>query len=75
METAADAADYVTRYWVSVENGLLVQAERLLEDEVVYRMTSLYVDQTEYDASQFTLPDGTVLLDEASPAEPMEPMD
>ena len=27
-------------------------------------MTSLYVDQTEYDASRFTLPDGTVLLDD-----------
>lgn len=64
METAADEAGYSTRYWVSVENGLLVQAERLLGETVVYRMTSLYVDQTEYDASRFTLPDGTVLLDD-----------
>lgn len=64
VETAADEAGYSTRYWVSVENGLLVQAERLLGEEVVYRMTSLYVDQTEYDASRFTLPDGTVLLEE-----------
>ena len=60
-----DAGDgYQDRYWVSVENGLLVQAERLLEEEPVYRMTSLYVDETEYDASRFTLPDGTVLLEE-----------
>lgn len=73
VETAEDAAGYATRYWVSVENGLLVQAERLLDGEAVYRMTSLYVDQTEYDASRFTLPDGTVLLD-ADTAEPMEPM-
>lgn len=64
VETAADQAGYSTRYWVSVENGLLVQAERLLGETVVYRMTSLYVDQTEYDASRFTLPDGTVLLEE-----------
>ena len=73
VETAADEAGYSTRYWVSVENGLLVQAERLLGETVVYRMTSLYVDQTEYDASRFTLPDGTVLLEEDG-AEPMEPM-
>ena len=64
VETAADRAGYSTRYWVSVENGLLVQAERLLGEEAVYRMTSLYVDETEYDASRFTLPDGTVLLEE-----------
>lgn len=73
VETAADEAGYSTRYWVSVENGLLVQAERLLGENAVYRMTSLYVDQTEYDASRFTLPDGTVLLDDGG-AEPMEPM-
>lgn len=73
VETAADEAGYSTRYWVSVENGLLVQAERLLGETAVYRMTSLYVDQTEYDASRFTLPDGTVLLEEDG-AEPMEPM-
>lgn len=73
VETAADGAGYSTRYWVSVENGLLVQAERLLGETAVYRMTSLYVDQTEYDASRFTLPDGTVLLEEDG-AEAMEPM-
>ena len=73
VETAADEAGYSTRYWVSVENGLLVQAERLLGETAVYRMTSLSVDQTEYDASRFTLPDGTVLLEEDG-AEPMEPM-
>lgn len=73
VETAADESGYVTRYWVSVENGLLVQAERLLGEAAVYRMTSLYVDQTEYDASRFTLPDGTVLLEEDG-AETMEPI-
>lgn len=68
VETAPDSGGYATRYWVSVENGLLVQAERLLGEDTVYRMTSLYVDETEYDASRFTLPDGTVLLEE-SPAD------
>lgn len=69
VETAADGAGYTTRYWVSVENGLLVQAERLLGEETVYRMTSLYVEQAEADASRFTLPDGTALLDEAESIE------
>jgi len=73
VETTPDLAGYSTRYWVSVENGLLVQAERLLGENTVYRMTSLYVDQTEYDASRFTLPDGTVLLEEDGP-EAMEPI-
>lgn len=75
VETAADPAGYSLRYWVSVDTGLLVQAEKLLGEETVYRMTALYVDQTEYDASRFTLPDGTVLLDSGGEAsEPMEPM-
>lgn len=65
VETAADEAGYSTRYWVSVENGLLVRAERLLGEEAVYRMVSLYAEQAEVDASRFTLPDGTVLLDKA----------
>ena len=64
VETAADRAGYSLRYWVSVDSGLLVQAEKLLGEAPVYRMTSLYVDQTEYDASRFTLPDGTPLLEE-----------
>lgn len=64
VETTADGGGYSLRYWVSVETGLLVQAEKLLGEEVVYRMTSFYVDETRYDASRFTLPDGTVLLEE-----------
>ena len=71
VETAADEAGYSTRYWVSVETGLLVQAEKLLGEEVVYRMTSLYVDETQYDASRFTLPDGTALFQEDA-AEPVD---
>lgn len=69
VETTADAAGYSTRYWVSVENGLLVQAERLLGEEAVYRMSSLQMIQMEADTSRFTLPDGTVLLDSEEPVE------
>ena len=64
VETAEDEAGYSTRYWVSVENGLLVQAERLLGEETVYRMASLTADQSEPMPEDFTLPDGTVLLAE-----------
>ena len=73
VETARDETGYSLRYWISVASGLLVQAEKLLEESVVYRMSAPYLDQTEYDASRFTLPDGTVLLDDIS-AEPMEPI-
>lgn len=58
----AEEGDYVLRYWVSVETGLLAAAEKLLEGEAVYRMASLTVDQVEPSAADFTLPDGTVLL-------------
>ncbi|WP_298029797.1 hypothetical protein [uncultured Dysosmobacter sp.] len=59
VETAADEAGYALRYWVSVDTGLLVAAEKLLNRETVYRMGAPTVDQTEPAA--FTLPDGTVL--------------
>lgn len=62
-ETAADPAGYVTRYWVSVDTGLLVQAERLLGENIVYRMSALSAEEVEYDASLFALPDGVSLLE------------
>lgn len=49
-------------YWVSVDTGLLVAAEKLLDGERVYRMEALTVDQAEPAATEFTLPDGTSLL-------------
>ena len=49
-------------YWVSVDTGLLVAAEKLLDGQRVYRMEALTVDQTESAATEFTLPDGTSLL-------------
>ena len=59
--TEAQTGDYTLRYWVSVENGLLVSAEKLAGEETVYSMTALAVDQTEPTAADFTLPDGTVV--------------
>lgn len=62
VETGETPEGYVFRYWVSVDTGLLAAAEKLLSGETVYRMGALNVDQTAPDASDFTLPDGTVLL-------------
>ena len=53
----------MTRYWVSVDTGLLVQAERLLGENIVYRMSALSAEEVEYDASLFALPDGVSLLE------------
>lgn len=62
-ETVPDEAGYVMRYWVSVETGLLVAAERLQNDEPVYRMISKSMDTMISPTELFTLPDGTVLFD------------
>ena len=59
--TEAQEGEYTLRYWVSVESGLLVSAEKLFGEDTVYRMTALTVDQSEPTDAEFTLPDGTVL--------------
>ena len=52
----------VDRYWVSVDNGLLVSAERREGDTVVYRMTAYSPVQTPCPSDgEFILPDGTEL--------------
>ena len=61
VETAQDEWGYAQRYWVSVDTGLLVVAERLQDGETVYRMAALELDQAAPTAEAFTLPDGTVL--------------
>ena len=58
----AEEDGFLLRYWVSVDSGLLVAAEKLLEGETLYRMGSLTIEQAEPAAEEFTLPDGTVLL-------------
>ena len=63
VETAKDSYGYVQRYWVSVETGLLVASERLLDGETIYRMASLTADLSVPFVDRLILPDGTVLLD------------
>lgn len=63
VETVKDDYGYVSRYWVSLETGLLAAAERLQAEEVIYHMAGLSVEQSAPVAADFTLPDGTKLLE------------
>lgn len=62
VETAPDASDYVDRYWVSVDSGLLVAAERDHGNALIYRMTGLAVDIGGVVEAEFCLPDGELLF-------------
>ncbi len=62
VEVEESALGYLERYWISVESGLLVSAETIKMDEVVYRMTSYQVESPLVDGEEsFLLPDGTLL--------------
>lgn len=64
VETDADPSGYVLRYWVSVDSGLLVAAEKLLGGETVYRMWQIAADlEPSVTAEDFMLPDGTLLIE------------
>ena len=63
VETCPDEAGYITRYWISVDTGLLTVAEKLVEEQPVYRMAALTVDLIPLNPADFTLPDGTVLIE------------
>lgn len=61
VETTEDKAGYMLRYWVSLDNGLLMAAEKLQAGETVYRMWQTDEDLAPTIGQEFTLPDGTVL--------------
>ena len=62
VETEPDEGGYALRYWVDVNTGLLVAAEKLQGENAVYRMASLEAEQSLPAESFFVLPDGTPLL-------------
>ena len=64
VETTEDDTGYVLRYWVSLDSGLLVAAEKLLGEETVYRMWQTSEDLSPAINQEFTLPDGTDVLAE-----------
>lgn len=61
VETVPDAAGYADHWWISVENGLLVAAEHVNGENVVYRMTGLGTEADAVTGEAFQLPDGTIL--------------
>ncbi len=63
VETAPDEFGCSSRWWIAVDSGLLIAAEREAEGEVFYRMSALTLEKDTVTAEAFTLPDGTVLYD------------
>ena len=63
VEVQSEMAGYGERYWVSVDSGLLVRAEVLEADSVIYSMSALSPIQSPAPLTEetFALPDGTVL--------------
>lgn len=62
VETCVDDLGYLERYWISVESGLLIAAESLKNDVLVYSMRVNSSLQTPCPTDVlFSLPDGTAL--------------
>ena len=61
VEIEQDELNSQERYWISVSDGLLMGAERVKDDLVVYRMTAQSTVSPAPLDSSFVLPDGTVL--------------
>lgn len=64
VETKPDEAGYLDRYWVSVDSGLLIGAERLWGENVVYRFSATELVISPQEDSLFLLPDGGALAGE-----------
>ena len=62
VETRRSDPEYVERYWIGVDSGLLVAAQTWKADQLVYSANTSSTIQTPCPASaSFRLPDGTVL--------------
>lgn len=61
VETRPDEDEYRERYWVNAYNGLLMEAERLWKDEVIYRFSAGEPEIAPQEESLFRLPDGSAL--------------
>lgn len=64
VETKPDEAGYLDRYWVSVDSGLLIGAERLWREDIVYRFSAAELEISPQEDGLFLLPDGGVLTGE-----------
>lgn len=62
VEVQRPGSGLLQRFWISVNNGLLVSAESERDGELIYRMTAYAPVQSPCPASaSFTLPDGEIL--------------
>lgn len=61
VEAKSAGGEYADFYWVDVNTGLLVSAEKQKNGETVYRMSASDIAAAPPDAAAFTLPDGTVV--------------
>ena len=62
VEAVQDELDYLERYWISVESGLLIGAETSKDGQIVYSVQASSPIQTPCPTDTvFALPDGTVL--------------
>ncbi|WP_409967301.1 hypothetical protein RFF05_11885 [Bengtsoniella intestinalis] len=63
VETVTDSDGYQSRYWISVDSGLLVAAERLEHDITIYRMAVVSEETIADENTYFVLPDGLDVTD------------
>lgn len=61
VQTRKNMDGYAERYWISVQSGLLYAAERLYNDDLIYRFAATEPDNVTPDESRFLLPDGSKL--------------
>ena len=60
VSTREDEDGHASSYWVNVNNGLLKQAERYCDGELIYRFTAEDTNLEAPEEDMFLLPDGTV---------------
>ncbi len=61
VEVEDPGLNYLYRYWVDIDSGLLVRAETEEDGQVIYRMSSAALQSPCPASAPFQLPDGTVL--------------
>ena len=59
VSTREDADGYVSSYWISVGDGLLKQAERYCDGQLVYLFTAEDINLDAPEEETFLLPDGS----------------
>lgn len=56
----ADPSGYSWRYWISLDSGLLIQAEHWKHSDRIYQVRRVSFDRAEPDLTLFRLPNGSV---------------